>query len=104
MSLTGSEGHSTFRLTAYENEWNVVAATLIPPSPLGRTGNMRSAFRALDGLKSSDRTRLLIVFCPAWAVSKLMHVAVTKKDMGNWTWIFSDLGNKKVKHGYCRVQ
>ncbi|XP_078376048.1 glutamate receptor ionotropic, kainate 2-like isoform X2 [Oculina patagonica] len=93
-----SKGQSNFRLIAYENEWNVVTASLIPPSPRGR-GDIRSAMMVLRSLKSSQATRLVVVFCPTWAVSKLMEFAATsswiKMDMGNWTWIFSNLGNKK---------
>lgn len=104
--ITASKGQSNFRLIAYENEWNVVTATLIPPSPSGR-GDIRSAMMVLRRLKLSQATRLLVVFCPTWAVSKLMQFAASNMigmNMGNWTWIFSNLGNKKVKHSFCRVR
>ena len=95
--IAASKGQSKFRLIGYENEWNVVKTILIPPSPFGR-GDVTSAKPLLDPLKSSTDTRLLVVFCPTWAVSKLMELTYCDgMDMGNWTWIFSDLGNKKVK-------
>lgn len=99
--ITAAKGQSKFRLIAYENEWNVVTATLIPPPPFGRERPMTSAFMVLSRLKSTQATRLVVVFCPTWAVSKLMQFAeIYGLDMTNWTWIFSDLGNKEVKHVY----
>jgi len=91
-----SKGQSAFRFIASKNEWNVVFASLIPPSPNGRVGTFRSARRVLNKLKTTQATRLLVAFCPTWAVSKLMQYEDSQGlDMVNWTWIFSDLGDKK---------
>lgn len=102
MLIAASKGQSKFRLIAYENEWNVVKTILIPPPPNGG-GGVKFAWKVLlRSLKTYTETRLLIVFCPTWAVSKLMELAkfTIGMDMGNWTWIFSDLGNKKVKREF----
>lgn len=40
------------------------------------------------------------MFFPAWAVEKFMK-QVKKQlqtEMGNWTWIFSNFGNRKVRN------
>lgn len=96
-----SKGQSEFRFIASKNEWNVVMASLITPPPQGRGGQFISARMVLGKLKKTQATRLLVAFCPTWTVSKLMQYADSVKDfdISNWTWIFSDLGNKKVKHG-----
>jgi len=76
-------------------------ASLIPPPPFGRGGPFTSAGMVVPKLKETQATRLVVAFCPTWTVSKLMQFADDSKnfDVGNWTWIFSDFGNKKVKYG-----
>ena len=87
-------------MIASENEWNVVKATLISPDPGGREGDLRMASNDIKSLKESQSTRLVVVFFPAWVVEKWMKLVKTKldTDMGNWTWIFSNFGNRKVSN------
>lgn len=90
-----STGHSTFRLLAYELEWNVVAASLFLPDP--KNPRDIAIGLATESLKE-DNTRLAIVFCPAWVVSKLIGQvsSIDGVDPKKWTWIFSDFGNKEA--------
>ena len=102
MLTTASKGQSTFRFLASKNEWNIVIASLFPPPPSGRKGPFHSAFLMVSKLKKKTQdTRLLVAFSPAWTVRKLMEYLDGQKNfnIGNWTWIFSDFGSKKVKHG-----
>ena len=77
----------------------MVKETLILPDPDGRQGNMRLASGDIQYLKDSQSTRLAVMFFPAWAVEKFMkRVKKTlQTEMGNWTWIFSNFGNRKVR-------
>ena len=100
MLTTASKGQSTFRFLASKNEWNVVISSLIPPSPLGRDEPLVSAGFVLEKWKKTQATRLMVAFGPTWTVRTLMKFLDKKTfNIGNWTWIFSDLGNKKVRHG-----
>ena len=77
----------------------MVKETLISPDRDGRQGDLGSAWIDIQNLKDSQSTRLAVVFFPAWAVEKFMK-QVKKKlqtEMGNWTWIFSNFGNRKVR-------
>jgi len=90
-----SKGQSEFRLIAYEKEWNLVVAKLFQPDP--RKPRDIVSWFAIKSLQSSDSTRLAVVFCPAWAVSKLIHGAQRwGLDLEKWTWIFSDFGNQEA--------
>ena len=95
MTFTASRGQSSFRLLAYENEWNVVLASLFPP--LSIPGKGIAPAMALYRLSAAS-TRLAIVFCPPWAVKPMMNEArsMDSINMKTWTWIFSDLGNSEV--------
>ena len=98
------EGHSSFRLIANGNEWNMVKETLISPDKVGRQGDLGSAFVDIRYLKDSQSTRLAVMFFPAWAVEKFMK-QVKKQlqtEMGNWTWIFSNFGNRKVRFFFLK--
>ena len=77
----------------------MVKETLISPDPDGKQGNLRLASMDIDYLKDSQSTRLAVMFFPAWAVEKFMkRVKKTlQTEMGNWTWIFSNFGNRKVR-------
>lgn len=91
-----SKGQSTFRFLASKNEWNVVISSLIPPSPLGRDEPLVSAGFVLEKWKKTQATRLMVAFGPTWTVRTLMKFLDKKTfNIGNWTWIFSDFGNKK---------
>lgn len=77
----------------------MVKETLISPDKVGRQGDLGSALMAIRYLKDSQSTRLAVMFFPAWAVEKFMK-QVKKQlqtEMGNWTWIFSNFGNRKVR-------
>ena len=77
----------------------MVKETLILPDPDGRQGNMRLASGDIQYLKDSQSTRLAVMFFPAWAVEKFMKQGkkILQTEMGNWTWIFSNFGNRKVR-------
>ena len=77
----------------------MVKETLILPDPEGRQGNMRLASGDIQYLKDSQSTRLAVMFFPAWAVEKFMKQGkkILQTEMGNWTWIFSNFGNRKVR-------
>lgn len=77
----------------------MVKETLISPDKYGRQGDLGSALMDIQYLKDSQSTRLAVMFFPAWAVEKFMK-QVKKQlqtEMGNWTWIFSNFGNRKVR-------
>lgn len=78
----------------------MVKETLILPDPEGRQGNMRLASGDIQYLKDSQSTRLAVMFFPAWAVEKFMKQGkkILQTEMGNWTWIFSNFGNRKVRN------
>ena len=78
----------------------MVKETLILPDPEGRQGNMRLASGDIQYLKDSQSTRLAVMFFPAWAVEKFMKRVnkTLQTEMGNWTWIFSNFGNRKVRN------
>ena len=107
LSLTVSKGHSAFRLIANENEWNVVAASLFTPNPF-KVREFYIQGATLEYLRTTESTRLAVVFCPAWAVSLVLKKAKEKPkgkakakekgmDLKRWTWVFSDFGNQEVK-------
>lgn len=78
----------------------MVKETLISPDRNGKQGDLDVASRDIQYLKDSQSTRLAVMFFPAWAVEKFMK-QVKKKlqtEMGNWTWIFSNFGNRKVRN------
>ena len=78
----------------------MVKETLISPDRDGRQGDLGSALIDIQNLKDSQSTRLAVMFFPAWVVEKFMkRVKKTlQTEMGNWTWIFSNFGNRKVRN------
>ena len=78
----------------------MVKETLISPDKYGRQGDLGSALMDIRYLKDSQSTRLAVMFFPAWAVEKFMKQVKKplQTEMGNWTWIFSNFGNRKVRN------
>ncbi|KAK3711403.1 hypothetical protein QZH41_013510, partial [Actinostola sp. cb2023] len=96
-----SQGKNAFRILAAEHEIDIPLDRLFPPHPMSKRRIF--PYRELRALSNAD-LRVVIVFCPFWAVKELLQVAQRLIHLEEWAWIFSDLGNND-KHlvGSLRV-
>ncbi|XP_048581286.1 glutamate receptor ionotropic, kainate 2 isoform X2 [Nematostella vectensis] len=84
-----SQGKNALRVLAREKEWDVVVDRLFPPD--NKMPRMISPRQELNSLKHAN-VRIVVVFCPAWAVKHLLRYAMRFELIDEWAWIFSDLG------------
>ncbi|EDO46596.1 predicted protein [Nematostella vectensis] len=92
-----SQGKNALRVLAREKEWDVVVDRLFPPD--NKMPRMISPRQELNSLKHAN-VRIVVVFCPAWAVKHLLRYAMRFELIDEWAWIFSDLGQSDASAGH----